>query len=237
MSKNKIISFYPDTKDFKEWFDAPVPAKKNIPEWYKSQDKYSGGIKVVSPETGLLNSTVKACMPIFDIMTAGYIITTPVDIHVSINNDGSPELVWAMNDFSAISSHPVEQYDKFKIPKEFFPVGYKFINSWITNTPSGYSSIFITPAMRDDLPFYCLPAIVDTDKHPVPVNFPFFIRRDFEGVIPAGTPMIQIIPFKRDTWSHEVKDYTDSFWNKWKYAERKMHNRYKIFFRSNKEWN
>lgn len=237
MSKNKIIKFYPDTKDFKQWFDAPVPAKRLIPEWYKAQDKYVGGKKVVSSENGLMNSTVKACMPIFDIITAGYIITTPVDLNVSINSDGISELIWAMNDFSAISSHPIEQYDKFNVPEQFYPIGYKFTNPWIIETPKGYSSMFMTPAMRDDLPFFCLPAIVDTDEHPVPVNFPFFIKKDFEGIIPAGTPMVQVVPFKRDSWNHEVNEYTDTFWNKWKYAERKIQNRYKTFFRSSKEWN
>jgi hypothetical protein len=29
---------------------------------------------------------------------------------------------------------------------------------------------------------------------------PFYIKEDFTGVIPKGTPIAQIIPFKRELW-------------------------------------
>jgi hypothetical protein len=235
--KNRVINFYPEKEEYSEWFNSPVPAKKMIPEWYKNQDKYTLGEKVLSPETGTFNTSIKACMPIFDLITAGYIITTPADLYVSIGEDGSASFSWAINDYSCIETHAIPQYDKFKVPEEFHPIGYKFINPWITQTPKGYSSLFIQPSIRDDLPFECLPAIVDTDKHPIAVNFPFFLRKDFQGLIPAGTPMIQIIPFKRDSWNHKINPYNKDFFGLWKKAEAKMQNRYKTFFRTLKDWN
>ena len=42
--------------------------------------------------------------------------------------------------------------------------------------------------------------VVDTDAFPLEVNLPFFIRKDFVGIIPAGTPIAQAIPFKRQDW-------------------------------------
>jgi hypothetical protein len=66
--------------------------------------------------------------------------------------------------------------------------------------------LFIHPLNSGDTPFHSFSGIVDTDKHPVTVNFPFLIRKDFEGNIPAGTPMIQVIPFKRDKWESKVID-------------------------------
>ena len=87
------------------------------------------------------------------------------------------------------------------------------------------------------MPFYVLPAIVDTDKHPINVNFPFFIRKDFEGTLPMGTPIMQIIPFKRDIWTHEVITEHDRNLDKmWKRAEGIGANRYKTFFRTKKDW-
>ena len=218
-------------------FDEPVSAKDILPEWYKKQNRYTGGQKIMSPDVGMFNTTIKACMPIFDLITAGYIIKTPADIYVSKNEDGSPKFSWAINGFVCVESHTPLQYDSFNIPKEFYPIGYKFINTWIAKTPKGYSSIFISPILRDDLPFECLPAIVDTDKHPIPVNFPFFIRKDFEGIIPAGTPIIQIIPFKRESWKIKVNGYNDLFDKLWRRVERKIQNRYKDNFRSLKDWN
>ena len=32
----------------------------------------------------------------------------------------------------------------------------------------------------------------------------FFLEKDFEGVIKQGTPIIQILPFKRDDWEMTV---------------------------------
>jgi hypothetical protein len=48
--------------------------------------------------------------------------------------------------------------------------------------------------------------VVDTDTFPVPVNFPFFVREDFDGIIPEGTPIAQVIPFKRTDWKSEVDE-------------------------------
>ena len=33
---------------------------------------------------------------------------------------------------------------------------------------------------------------------------PFFLEKGFSGVIPAGTPYAQMIPFKREDWDHEI---------------------------------
>jgi len=235
--KNKTIKFYPEKEEYSFIFDPPELASKNIPNWYKEQSAYTNGKKEVIDETGLFNSTVKTCMPVFDIITAGYVIKTPADINVGLNEEGYPNFTWAINNYTCIQSHGVAQYDKLKISNEFYNIGYKFINPWIVRTPKGYSSIFINPTHRDDLPFYCLPAIVDTDKHPISVNFPFLMRKGFQGVIPMGTPMIQVIPFKRDVWNSEVLDHNEDFRKEWGRAERKIQNRYKTFFRSKKEWN
>jgi hypothetical protein len=32
-------------------------------------------------------------------------------------------------------------------------------------------------------------------------NIPFFIKEGFSGVIPKGTPIAQVIPFKRESWT------------------------------------
>ena len=53
--------------------------------------------------------------------------------------------------------------------------------------------------------FRSLPGIVDTDTYTAPVNFPFVLNDwKFEGIIPAGTPMAQVIPFKRESWQMSI---------------------------------
>jgi len=66
--------------------------------------------------------------------------------------------------------------------------------------------LFIHPVNRTELPFHSLTGLVDTDKHPIIINFPFFIKAGFVGTIPAGTPLIQAIPIKRDGWQMKMKD-------------------------------
>jgi hypothetical protein len=47
---------------------------------------------------------------------------------------------------------------------------------------------------------------MDTDKWYVTGNHPFIIKKGFEGVIPMGTPMMSIIPFKRDSWISDKRE-------------------------------
>jgi hypothetical protein len=47
--------------------------------------------------------------------------------------------------------------------------------------------------------------VVDTDTYNAPVNFPFVLKNvNFEGLIPAGTPIAQVIPFKREEWKMQI---------------------------------
>ena len=43
-----------------------------------------------------------------------------------------------------------------------------------------------------------LSGVVDTDAFPTPVNFPFVVTAgDGVHVLPKGTPLVQVIPFRR----------------------------------------
>jgi hypothetical protein len=47
---------------------------------------------------------------------------------------------------------------------------------------------------------------VDTDVLETHANSPFVIEENFEGIIPKGTPMFQVIPFKRENWEMEISE-------------------------------
>jgi hypothetical protein len=51
-----------------------------------------------------------------------------------------------------------------------------------------------------------LTGVVDTDAYPLVVLFPFMMKNTFEGVIEKGTPVVQIIPFKREDWKKRIYD-------------------------------
>jgi hypothetical protein len=188
----------------------PEPAFKNIPSWYKEMESYMGGEKKPSGEGGT-TGTIKRCMPVFDVINAGYIIKTPADVYVSqrevFDGDGNslgkrPWYEWA--NFGLIQFHPVDQapnHPNRNGHEESYP---KWINSWAVKTPPGYSSLFVHPFHRKS-DFTILPGIVDTDTYSAPVNFPFVLNDiNFEGIIPAGTPVAQVIPFLREDWQMSI---------------------------------
>jgi hypothetical protein len=139
-------------------------------------------------------------MPVFDAITAGYLIFSPADVYVS-QKDGVPFYEWS--NYSLIAFHAIDQAPEH--PNRNGHVVYpKWINPWAIRTPEGYSCLFTAPKHRDNV-FTILDGIVDTDTYSAPVNFPFVLNdTTFEGLIPAGTPIAQVIPFKRDSFELEI---------------------------------
>ena len=75
-------------------FFPPKPAVKEVPEWYKNTPEYIGKqVKKVSND-GNTPHTIKKCIPVFDAITAGYILYTQVDIQVS-QADDLPYYTWS----------------------------------------------------------------------------------------------------------------------------------------------
>jgi hypothetical protein len=188
----------------------PKPASQFIPDWYKNMNSYITDDKKVPNGEGLTSGTIKRCMPVFDVITSGYIITTYVDLYVSqkeeILQDGTVKIVphfqWPM--FEPIEFHDPSQGPTHPASNGFpFP---KWKNPWSIKTPPGYSTLFMPPVHRSN-PFTVLSGVVDTDTYTLPVNFPCVLTDiKFEGLVPAGTPLAQVIPFKRDSWNMVVTD-------------------------------
>ena len=176
----------------------PQPAKKVLPEWYKQLESYRSGEKKPTGE-GNISSTVKRCMPVFDVVTAGYLIFSFTDIYVSLK-EGAHWYEWS-------SGEPIHFHSNTQAPTHPRSYGQNFpkwINPWSIETPKGYSSLFIPPTHREN-PFNIFEGVVDTDTYTNNVNFPFAMNNPtFEGLIPAGTPIAQVIPFKRDVWEMEI---------------------------------
>ena len=84
------------------------------------------------------------------------------------------------------------------------PNSFLMINPWQIKTPEGYSSLLM-PVLNANLPLQFSAGIVNTDSYHNKINFPFFVREKWKGVVKKGTPLIQVIPFKRDEWEHEVR--------------------------------
>jgi len=213
--------------------EQPQPASKVIPNWYKNMDSYIGGEKKPDGYGGT-TATIKRCIPVFDAITAGYIITSPADVYVSIKDE---QQFFEWSALGLINFHPIEQAPEHPNRK---PHAYpKWMNHWAIKTPKGYSTLFVQPFHRESI-FTILPGIVDTDTFTALINFPMVINDpNFEGIIPKGTPIAQVIPFKRENWKMQIgskKELKEKEVVKQKLTT-KFFDRYKSMFWSKKEYN
>lgn len=214
----------------------PKPTSEYIPEWYKNAKTYisTDGKKAPSLD-GTPYATVKRCMPIWDMMTAGYIIETPYDIYVRQTPDG-PYFQWG--EMQAIAFQSMEQTQGHPYFKDI-NYAVRIVHPWSIKTPKGWSIMVMEPQHHEPGPIVVASGIVDTDNFSLPFNM-FLKLRDpnFEGMIPAGTPFVQVIPFKRENWSSSLGGEKER--NKYKVDHGKFltvfFDRYKKFWWNKKEY-
>ena len=206
---------------------APKSAIHFIPEWYKKMEARFP--KEKTPDSMI---SIKKCIPVLDAMTAGYIIVSPCDVYVSIK-EGEPNYNSAIPNL--ISFHPRKQAYKHPKANDFrFP---KWLNPWAIKTPKGYSCIFKPPAHNSNPWFEILEGIVDTDTYTAAVNFPFVLKNPTEEfMIPAGTPITQVIPFKREEWKSSFSNDREPDNAVQKYLKSQFFVRYKRLFWSRKSY-
>lgn len=204
---NKKISFISNRQHLtKESNSCPTSTVKSMPKWYKDADIFAinqeTGELWVDPTNGGKIPTWKSCPAILDAMSTGYVLKTPCDIEFFYNKN-------------RISARTLEsQYSDFinqrdPMPQFIPPIGYDQNHfawwiDWGTRVPEGYSVLYTQPMNRFDLPFFSTSGIIDNDKVNLPGTLPFFTFKGWTGVIPAGTPYCQLIPFKRENWESEI---------------------------------
>jgi hypothetical protein len=196
----KII--FTDVNNPKGVLEKPKPASEYIPEWYKKAKSYTSPDGKKAPTLdGTPMATVKRCMPLWDLMTAGYIIETPYDIYVRQTPEG-PYFQWG--EMQAIAFQTMEQFQNHPYSRDI-NYAVRIVHPWSIKTPKGWSILICEPQHQEPTPIITANGIVDTDNFSLPFNM-FLKLRDpnFEGMIPAGTPFAQIIPFKRENWISQL---------------------------------
>lgn len=190
----------------------PELAKKNIPYWYRKTPKFLNQDKKLQlTESNNPNVTMKSCIPFLDALTTGYVWKLPADIEISKKDDAFI-VRWRLND-NWIDIHSPEQVPKLPIPIEINQQSavFKFIANFRIKMPKGYSTLYVPPLNQYNLPIRVFSGVVDNDTYPLEVNFPFQIVKNLENeecmIIEKGTPIVQIIPIKREKWiSKNIRD-------------------------------
>ncbi len=204
-SSNQNITFVAKDEFTFKSTTAPVPSKKIFPEWYKNMSNYKTKKPTFDEHTGNNNSTFKFCMPFLDSLTFGYVAVTPCDLVVERGFDDNDIKIHCNGMFDLIGYRGSPSKHSMPIPEDYYQLEFTWLTHWEAQTPDGYSSFYTHPINRPDLPFYTVSGVMDTDKWYATGNHPFFLKKGFEGLIPMGTPMMSIIPFKRDNWESDSR--------------------------------
>jgi hypothetical protein len=209
MSKN--INFRARSKTEFNLQLKPFPAVKQLPKWFTEASPYLPlpgypQDNKLHFRNKVANVTYKKCVPLLDGLSAGYIIPLWADVQIE-QQDGIPEIYWKTNN-NIFQLHG-EPSRGIPAPTGYDQIVFKYNNCWIPQTPKGYSCLVIPPLGYQDLAFKAVPAVVDTDKSTLELVFPVWVKNNFQGVVEKGTPIVQIIPFKRDDWESTFDYYKD----------------------------
>ena len=183
------------------------PIKSIVPEWYKKAEKFDGGELSLRPSDGPwleTNHSLKLCSPFLDGLTSGYYIPLVGDLLVD-QIAGVPSLTWR-TDTTLVEIRNPYLNPTLPVPAGFHHTQYTWNMPCAYQVPKDYSILVTHPINRYDLPFITLSGIIDGGFPIYPGNIPVFFKNNFEGIIPKGTPIAQLIPFKREDWVLKESD-------------------------------
>ena len=185
-------------------FEHPKPASKCLPMYFHK----------IKPQIGLSpqNSTVKRCVPFIDAMTSGYIISMWCDVYVRAENENL-QIQFPDNIplDKTLEQHSIEQfkghpYSDDKLAK----TPLKWVSPWGVETRKGWSCLFTSPLNHLEKRFKIMDGVVDTDTYYNQVHFPFvWTGGEGEFLIKQGTPLVQVIPFKRGSTQYSVVEQNE----------------------------
>jgi hypothetical protein len=175
----------------------PVAARGLLPDWLRAMPANAH-----SDIHGRDIRTVKQCPPFVDAMAYGVMILLPCDVTV---DRGSFSWAWDIPE-PHTAGHPRAPLS-FHVPAQFAATplarqgqaAIKFNSFWTIELEEGWSLFATHPVNRDDLPFRLISGLVDADRfHDGGINFPaLWIKPDFSGVLPKGTPVAQCFAVPR----------------------------------------
>lgn len=166
-----------------------IMARDYKPDWLRNQQG---------------KSKFQSCPGMVDYFGAGYLILAHVDIHIRANSEGVSIKLESL----APLAKEIEQALPFDfgmvagmapIDKDVAKFAGKITLPWSIVAKKGFSGYAVPAVMHSNFldKLFVYPGVVDYDRFHT-VNFVFSPIEDCDIVIPAGTPLLQIIPFKRE---------------------------------------
>jgi hypothetical protein len=199
--------------------DPPTPITKTNLKWWNSiANQYSPELGVGKEPSFYVKKhrdggTAKSCPAIADAIGHGYVMYSGIDVYFDATE---PEIkaqrVMGVPQDEA-GEHILHRNADWQTdgvlttPVGFHPQTFKLDPMYAIRTDPGYSVIVTSLFYRDDLPWRFMDGIVDTDTFTIYDHVSFWVKDGFKGVVKQGTPMYQIIPFKREEFNMIMEPY------------------------------
>lgn len=205
-----IVEWVPQSKYASDFIEPPRPAKNYIPDWFKNLPPFAGG-HTPTITGNRADSTEKQCVPLLDTFSAGYIQEAWCDISIRVGNDGKISITSAnmVENIVMTRGGPNRIIPKDKNYYSSYDDHLNWYSHWEPKTPPGWSTYYSHPFNQYDVPFRTIDGIIDTDKWWIGGSVPFLLKTGFEGIIPQGTPLYQMIFFKREDWKSKILKYEE----------------------------
>jgi len=212
VTRHKVV-FVPEAPELDDTgYEHPKPAKEYIPHWFKKMPRSISGKPYLNEDMGEPNYTAKACTPLLDSFTSGFIQELVCDVEVVARDGEEPGFYWhRQQPWKPVRGQRNEEtMTSFPGPDGFHQNPFLWLQPFEFVLPDGWSILITHPLNREDLPVRTMSAVVDTDRMPMRSEIAFYMKKGFSGTIKKGTPIFQVIPIKREKWESEVAPFSQS---------------------------
>ncbi len=150
------------------------------------------------PSKTEFSDTAKMCPGISDYLNSGYIISTWTDISIDQSSEYGPNAS-LYNNREGAASHPPHQCLELFAHRSHHLGTVKLPGCWMIKTSPGYSVMLLPLWYWPNQPWEAMPGIIHSDNHHGEVNINMILKSTEPQIsIPAGTPIAQIVPFRRE---------------------------------------
>jgi hypothetical protein len=206
--KKPKITFWADNEIISKVYPL-VPSNKFIPEWYRKLPQFTDK-----------SNTVKRCPGIMKYLTHGYIVRTWLDVTIHTDVKHNNIKIEYTEDFRNIGRKNVFNYfqtsppitlmnegtfgDPNPFPDNTFKRILKWQLGWHAQAPKGFDIWFAPLQYHFNPNFTATIGMMDsriTEQLNIQV---LWHPTESEVYIPAGTPLVQLIPVRREEIDHEI---------------------------------
>ena len=227
----KDITFY-TVDGYEETIEEPKPCFKQIPKWYVETTNVNTTHKKnkcpfvnTSGHYPEIYANIKTCPAVFDYLTSGYIIPA-WDNFVVRNVNDSLYMSWQQTPIHTAKVNHIFNTHQTHLQADgllnfdeqpLYGGFHKLLSPWFVQTPPGISLYVTNPNQYRDKRFTTVDAVIHPDKHPMSLQWFFewnksIIETDNFSLIDTklqcikkGTPLMLIIPFRREQHTHQIK--------------------------------